>query len=627
MARLIRREDILAVRERAPIEEIVSQFVTLRPAGVDSRKGLCPFHDERTPSFHVRPQAGQWHCFGCGEGGDVISFVQKIHHMSFTEAVEWLADKAGVQLRYDDDGGPVRGQGEPGRRQRLVEANAFAETWFREQLRSPEAVVARRFLADRGFDQAAAQHFGLGYAPKGWDGLAKHLRGKGFTEPELASSGLCAQGQRGVYDRFRGRLVWPIRDVAGTTVGFGARRLHEDDNGPKYLNTPETALYKKSQVLYGLDLARKAIATKRQVVIVEGYTDVMAAHLAGVDTAIATCGTAFGDDHVRIIRRLLGDVADAATGVAFSSQVSRGGEVIFTFDGDAAGQKAALKAFDSDQRFAAQTFVAVEPGGLDPCELRLAQGEEALRSLIERREPLFEFAIRSVLRAQDLSTAEGRVTGLRQAAPVVAGIRDRALRSEYSRELAGWLGMNEVDVRRAVAAAERRGAAPAPGGDRQGPAHSRGEDPVTKLEREALEVALQLPAVAAGMGFDELGPTTFAAPAHRAVHDAVRAAGGVADAGSNVAAWLESLREEAADPVSRLISALAVAPLPAVDQEARQRYGTGVLVSLIRMVLTRTIADIKGELQREEPGTERARELFAELIELEGQRRALGEEN
>ena len=204
-------------------------------------------------------------------------------------------------------------------------------------MRGPEAVAGRRFLAERGFDQAAADSFGVGYAPKGWDNLTKHLRGKGFTEAELAVSGLCTQGQRGVYDRFRGRLVWPIRDVTGTTVGFGARRLYEDDQGPKYLNTPDTALYKKSQVLYGLDLAKKNIAAQRQVVVVEGYTDVMAAHLAGIGTAVASCGTAFGEDHVRIVRRLLGDVEDESAGVAFSSRVSRGGEVIFTFDGDEAG--------------------------------------------------------------------------------------------------------------------------------------------------------------------------------------------------------------------------------------------------------------------------------------------------
>ncbi|MPV37941.1 DNA primase, partial [Georgenia subflava] len=454
MAGLIRREDIATVRERARIEEVVGTYVTLKAAGVGSMKGLCPFHDERTPSFHVRPQLGLWHCFGCDEGGDVISFVQKIDHLPFTEAVEHLAAKAGVQLRYED-GGNGRPREEPGRRQRLIEAHRVAEEFYAAQLDSPGAATGRQFLAERGFDRAAAATFGVGYAPQGWDHLVRHLRGRGFTEAELTLSGLVSQGNRGIYDRFRGRLLWPIRDITGETVGFGARKLFDDDPGPKYLNTPETPIYKKSQVLYGLDLAKRTIAKERRVVVVEGYTDVMAAHLAGVGTAVATCGTAFGTDHVRIVRRLLGDSADAAAGVMFSSGATRGGEVIFTFDGDAAGQKAALRAFEEDQRFASQTFVAVGPDGLDPCDLRLQRGDAAVRELVSSRQPLFAFAIRSVLAQLDLATAEGRVAALRSGAPVVAGIRDRALRAEYARELAGWLGMDEPTVRRAVQAAER----------------------------------------------------------------------------------------------------------------------------------------------------------------------------
>lgn len=622
MARMIRKDDIAAVRERARIDEIVSATVTLRPAGVGSLKGLCPFHDERTPSFHVRPQIGQWYCFGCGEGGDVISFVQRTTHMGFAEAVEWLADRVGVQLRYDDDGaGPVRPREESGRRQRLVEAHALAEEFYREQLRGPEARPARAFLADRGFDEAAADRFGVGYAPKGWDHLAKHLRDRGFTEAEIAVSGLGSQGQRGVYDRFRGRLLWPIRDVTGTTVGFGARRLYDDDPGPKYLNTPETAIYKKSQVLYGLDLAKKAIAAQRRVVVVEGYTDVMAAHLAGVETAVASCGTAFGEDHVRIVRRLLGDVQDESAGVAFSSRVSRGGEVIFTFDGDEAGRKAALKAFDEDQRFAAQTFVAVEPTGMDPCELRQARGDQALRALIEGRQPLFAFAIRAALATVDLGTAEGRVAGLRAAVPVVARIRDRALRSEYSRELAGWLGMNEDDVRRAVLGTQRRGdTPPVPSGP------DPREDVVTKLEREALEVALQMPGVASGCGFDDIGPNAFVVPSHRAIHEAIRAAGGTTAAGDDVAGWLDGIREGAPAAVASMVSAFAVAPLPAANEEGVRTYAAGVLTSLVRMALTRTIADVKGELQRTDPSSPRYQELFTELIALETQRHVLVED-
>lgn len=546
MAGLIKREDILAVRERAKIEEIVGQQVTLKAAGVGSMKGLCPFHDERTASFHVRPQLGLWHCFGCDEGGDVISFVQKIDHLSFTEAVEHLAALSGLPVRYEDDGGARRPREEPGRRQRLLELHRVATEFYAENLSSPEAATARNFLAERGFDQAAALHFGVGYAPKGWENLSRHLRGRGFTEPELTAAGVVSQGNRGTYDRFRGRLIWPIRDTTGTTVGFGARKLYEEDQGPKYLNTPETAIYKKSQVLYGIDLAKKAIAGDRQVVVVEGYTDVMAMHLAGVQTAVATCGTAFGVDHIRVVRRMLGDSADAASGLMLSSG-ARGGEVIFTFDGDEAGQKAALRAFDEDQRFVSQTFVAISPAGLDPCDLRLERGDAAVRSLVAEREPLFEFAIRSALARVDLSTAEGRVSGLRTAAPVVARIRDRALRSEYARSLSGWLGMPESDVRQAVSQAERTGS-PADqnrphrpddgagprrpgvsneGAQRTGMTQVDHNDPVARLERQVLEVVLQLPQHALGVGFDDLGPDTFVVPAHRAAHDAIRAGGGI----------------------------------------------------------------------------------------------------
>ncbi|MFD1719535.1 DNA primase [Georgenia deserti] len=653
MAGLIRREDIAAVRERARIDEIVGAYVTLKAAGVGSMKGLCPFHDERTPSFHVRPQLGLWHCFGCDEGGDVISFVQKIDHLPFAEAVEHLAAKVGVQLRYEDDGGRARPREEPGRRQRLIEAHRVAEEYYTAQLDTPAAAPARQFLAERGFDRQAATTFGVGFAPTGWDNLLRHLRGRGFTEAELTASGLVSQGNRGIYDRFRGRLVWPIRDITGETVGFGARKLMEDDPGPKYLNTPETPIYKKSQVLYGLDMAKRAIAKERKVVVVEGYTDVMAAHLAGVGTAVATCGTAFGAEHIRIVRRLLGDRADAAAGVIFASGASYGGEVIFTFDGDEAGQKAALRAFEEDQRFASQTFVAVQPDGLDPCDLRLQRGDGAVRELVAARQPLFAFAIRSVLAQLDLTTAEGRVSALRSAAPVVARIRDRALRWEYARSLAGWLGMEEVAVRRAVQSASRAGteqqgaseerwAAAAPGQSGRPPANGQGsggrEDPVARLERQVLEVVLQLPQHALAAGFDDLPPDTFTVPAFRGVHDAVRAAGGTRAYGEQVEKmhgaggdaqeraatwWAEQVRENAVGPVAGVVTELAVAPLPADRADGLAAYARGVLVALLRMGLTRRIADVKGNLQRTDPQDPAYSEIFTELMELENRRRAL----
>jgi DNA primase len=638
----IRREDVEAVRERAHIEEIVGQHVTLRSAGVGSMKGLCPFHDERSPSFHVRPQVGRYHCFGCGEGGDVIDFVQKVDGLGFSEAVEYLAGKVGLQLRYEEGGAPRPGE-EPGKRRRLIEAHKVAEEFYREQLSTPAAAAGRAFLAERGFDRTAAADFGVGFAPQGWDSLMRHLRGRGFTEAELTLSGLVSQGQRGVYDRFRGRLVWPIREVTGETVGFGARRLFEEDQGPKYLNTPETPLYKKSQVLYGIDLAKRDLQREKRVVVVEGYTDVMAMHLSGVGTAVATCGTAFGSDHARIVRRLIGD-SGSSGGVQLASGTSVGGEIIFTFDGDAAGQKAALRAFGEDQSFSAQTFVAVERSGMDPCELRQAKGPDAVRALVAGRTPLYEFVIRSTLASYDLRTAEGRIGALRAAAPIVAGIRDAGLRPEYTRLLSGWLGIDDQDsVRRAVQGAstrppttrgERPTAAPAepvrvpvarmPVPDRR--------DPVAQIERTALEVVLQRPDLVAA-DFDELPSDAFGAPAYRAVHEAIRAAGGLTVARPLLASsggstgWVGAVIEQAAEPVRALVTELAVAPLPEDRPEALEGYVKGVVLRLVEIGFTRHIADLRGRLQRMDAEADPAayQAAFAELVEVEGRRRSLRE--
>ena len=652
------------MRERARLEDVVGEHVTLKSAGVGSLKGLCPFHDERTPSFHVRPQLGYWHCFGCGEGGDVITFIEKINHLGFAEAVEYLADRTGVQLRYEE-GGAVRRGVEPGTRQRLMDANRLAEAWFREQLATPEAQAGRDFLTSRGFDRHAAAHFGVGYAPTGWDNLARYLRGAGYTEAELVDSGLCSRGGqdgRRVYDRFRGRLIWPIRDVTGATVGFGARKLSEDDQGPKYLNTPETPVFHKSQVLYGLDLAKREVARSHRIVVVEGYTDVMAAHLSGVTTAVATCGTAFGADHVRVVRRLLGDVDDPAAGVVTGQgREARGGEVIFTFDGDAAGQKAALRAYAEDQRFATQTFVAVDPGGLDPCDLRMKEGDQGIPRLLSRRVPLFEFVIRTSLSHLDLDTSEGRVRGLRSAAPVVAGIRDRALKREYTRRLAGWLGLPDAEVHRAVRAAGRRGPQPPAARGGQWPADEtagpdaatpvRGlppvTDPVEQLEREALAVIIQFPVAAHRAGADELGADSFGQLTHRAVYEAVAAAGGTGEVPGlvrqAVAAgmgeqeaqrratlrWLQQVRDGAIGLVEAAITELAVAPLPLptirgrgteVDVSGLDRYAKGVLSSLAVMGINRQLVEMRSRHRRMSPQDEGYRELFSQIAALEQRR-------
>lgn len=654
MAGLIKREDIDEVRQRTDIKEVVDGYVTLKGAGLGTFKGLCPFHDERSPSFTVRPQVGRYHCFGCGEDGDVIAFVQKQDHSSFQEAVEKLAARIGYELRYEDGGsGPSRE--EVGRRQRLLDAHKIADEFFRAQLLTPGAAEARTFLFGRGFDRAAAEHFGCGYAPQGWDALLKHLRGRGFTDAELKLTGMFSEGNRGIYDRFRGRLIWPIKDIAGNTIGFGARKLYEDDQGPKYLNTPETALYKKSQVLYGIDLAKRSIAKDRQLVVVEGYTDVMACHLAGITTAVATCGTAFGTEHIKIARRLLSDDGT-------------GGEVIFTFDGDAAGQKAALRAFEEDQRFTAQTYVAVEPTGADPCDLRQARGDDAVHGLIQSRRPLFEFAIRTTLKQFNLDTVEGRVQGLKASVPVVAAIRDASTRTGYCQALTGWLGMpdpNEVLrlVNAEVKNAARRGdngrpsgagtqsaASPASGGRPNGapgypgPSSAGGgpgvaagpasgavpsfhrpdpRDPVASMERQALEVALQQPGLLAGAVWDSFAGARFATPAFQAVHDAMRATGPglVVDP----VRWVEHVMHEVPEPLRPLVSELAVVPLPASTEEAVQKYCRDILSRLFELQITRIKADKMGQLQRLDPAAdpETYQRLNRELMILEMERRAL----
>lgn len=620
---LIRRADIDELRARINLRDVVGEYVTLKSAGVGSFKGLCPFHEERSPSFHVRPQAGFYHCFGCGEGGDVFTFLQKMDHVTFTEAVERLAGRIGFELHYEDGG---QARSDHGKRSRLLAANQAAAEFFVAQLADPAAEAGRRFLGERGFDAAAAAHFGVGFAPKSFDALGTHLTGKGFSQDELLAAGLVGQGDRGTYDRFRGRLVWPIRDTTGQTLGFGARKLFDDDQGPKYLNTPDTPVFHKSRVLYGIDLARRDIARGKRVVVVEGYTDVMACHLAGVTTAVATCGTAFGSDHISLIRRVLGDVDNALT--------SATGEVIFTFDPDEAGQKAATRAFAEEQRFAAQTFVAVPPGGLDPCDLRLERGDEAVRALVESRKPMFEFMIRQRLAEHDLETVEGRVAALRAAAPVVVGIRDRALHAGYVRNLAGWLGMDPAEVNRAVSGVSRsrpaeqprRGAAEGAVQDApaapvvEEPTMSRlPSDPVTRLERDALMAILQQPVE---VGRDLVVRATTVAVSNASLSVVLDGVASSLDA-LGQPNWLERVRSEVPAPFARLVTELGVAPIPEKEGRELTLYCQAIVGSLIEKHLLARKRELLGSLQRTDASAEpeRFRELQRELMAVEEERR------
>jgi DNA primase len=621
----IREEDIAEVREKAPIDEVVSSYVTLRKAGGGSLKGLCPFHDEKSPSFHVTPARQFFHCFGCQEGGDVFSFLMKIDGLSFIEAVERLADKYGVQLRRED--GDVRDDRPKGpARSRLVEAHRVAQEFYAGQLATPDALAARQFLHERGFDQAAADRFGIGFAPRDGEALLGHLRQKGFRDDEMVAGGLVAMG-RSAYDRFRGRLLWPIRDASGDTIGFGARRIFDDDRiEAKYLNTPETPIYKKSQVLYGIDLARRDMARSSQAVVVEGYTDVMACHLAGVPTAVATCGTAFGDDHARVLRRFLHDHEDFR------------GEVIFTFDGDAAGQKAALRAFDGDQNFVSQTYVAVEPEGLDPCDLRIQKGDAAVRELVARRVPLYRFVLANVVGGFDLDRADGRVDAVRAAARLVASIRDKSKVEAFARELAGMVGVDieeaRAEVRRAAqrptqrpAREDHRRGAPAAAQPTAQPREQLPDlrDPRFSIERETLKLVIQHPA-AVGRSAADVGGNDFTHPTYRAVWELVAAAGGPA-AGSSDPGWASRLRDTATDPaVSSAISALGVEPLRTA-KEPEPSYVAAHIYRLLELTAMRRIADLKSRLQRTNPVEHTAdyNRMFGELVALEQHRRSMRE--
>jgi len=605
MAGLIKDEDIQLVRERVRIDEIIGQYVTLKSAGGGSLKGLCPFHDEKSPSFNVRPAQGYYHCFGCGVGGDAIKFLREIEGITFAEAVERLADKSGIQLRYEEGSSPGPRR-DAGQRQRLLEAHKLAQEFYASVLGSAgEAQPGRDFIKDRGFDQSAAELFGVGFAPRSGEALVGHLKGKGFADEDLLVGGLASRGQRGLYDRFRGRLLWPIREISGETIGFGARRLFDDDRvEAKYLNTSETPIYKKSNVLYGLDLARRQIAGSRQAVIVEGYTDVMACHLAGVPTAVATCGTAFGDDHARVLRRVLLD------------QDAFHGEVIFTFDGDEAGRRAAMKAFSGDQQFVAQTYVAVEPRGMDPCDLRLADGDAAVRDLVASRIPLYRFVLDNMLERYDLDRSDQRIDAVREALTLTRAIRDKSKIEEFLREVSTKIGLDLDDVRaefrraKEPSAPRPNQATPAPGGETAAANFGASE---FKDEREVLKALVQFPQNARERA-EDLADDDFTHPVARELWQAIVKLGLPSAADASWVARIEGELES--DDARRILSVAAVQPLPARDESIEGVVAVAIL-NLQDRTLARQSADLISKLRRLEEESEEHDRVYAELLALQ----------
>ncbi|MCF8525021.1 MAG: DNA primase [Rhodoluna sp.] len=613
MAGKISARDIEEVKARINIADVIGGYVALKPASAGSLKGLCPFHQEKSPSFNVRPLQGFYHCFGCGAGGDVYKFLQEMESLSFYEAVENLAQKASYTLTYEaGSNAPDQGQ-----KARIYEANLAASRYFSEQLGTDAATTGRDFLKSRGFDKSAAETFGVGFAPKGWNNLVDHLKTLGFTEDELVLASLASRGERGLYDKFRGRLIWPIRDTSNQVIGFGARKLFDDDQGPKYLNTSETPVYHKSAVLYGIDLAKKEISKTQKVVVVEGYTDVMACHLAGVTTAVATCGTAFGDEHIRILNRML------------SANVDNPAEVIFTFDPDEAGQKAAMRAFADADKFHANSFIAVGPDGLDPSDLRVQKGDEAVQLMIESKKPIYEFAIKQKLKNFDLSSVEGRVGAARAAAGVIATIRDSAMRSVYLREVANWVNLDVSEVSALVERAVKDKVVAAVAPMRQDvaaePAAQSFEepdlrDPTIRFERQLLEVLIQHPAEIEEDKFLELVSGDFLAKVHSLLASALLAN----SANRKDSNWLVKLSESLDPTLHQILRAMAATSLPASTEEELKRYIDGVAISGFINLLTRQKLSLQAVLrQTEESDSAKISEIQKELMDIEQRRRAL----
>ncbi len=613
MAGKISARDIEEVKARVNIADVIGGYVALKPASAGSLKGLCPFHQEKSPSFNVRPLQGFYHCFGCGAGGDVYKFLQEMESLSFYEAVENLAQKASYTLTYEaGSNAPDQGQ-----KARIYEANLAASKYFAEQLGTDAATTGRDFLKSRGFDKSAAETFGVGFAPKGWNNLVDHLKTLGFTEDELVLASLASRGERGLYDKFRGRLIWPIRDTSNQVIGFGARKLFDDDQGPKYLNTSETPVYHKSAVLYGIDLAKKEISKSQKVVVVEGYTDVMACHLAGVTTAVATCGTAFGDEHIRILNRML------------SANVDNPAEVIFTFDPDEAGQKAAMRAFADADKFHANSFIAVGPDGLDPSDLRVQKGDEAVQLMIESKKPIYEFAIKQKLKNFELSSVEGRVGAARAAAGVIATIRDSAMRSVYLREVANWVNLDVSEVSALVERAIKDKVVAAVAPMRQDvsaePAAQSFEepdlrDPTIRFERQLLEVLIQHPAEIEEDKFLELVSGDFLAKVHSLLASALLTNA----AHRKDSSWLVKLAEALDPALHQILRAMAATSLPASTEEELKRYIDGVAVSGFINLLTRQKLSLQAVLRQTEPSdSAKISEIQKELMDIEQRRRAL----
>ncbi|CAN5656949.1 DNA primase [soil metagenome] len=585
----IRDEDVELLRERADIVEVVAGYSHLKKAGGRAYKGLCPFHPEKTPSFTVDQAKGLWHCFGCGEGGDIYNFVQKAENLPFPEAVEWLARKSGFALHYEE----MR-PGEKkaaGLRARIIEANETAAEFFHHVLvESKEAVDARRYLAGRGFGPQVADHWRLGYAP-GRDKLCKHLLQRGYSYDEIVAADLGRKSERdgALYDTFRERVIFPTWSLQGDAIGFGARAL--GDRQPKYLNTSETPAFHKSRVMYGLDRAKSSIA-RGAALVVEGYTDVIALHEAGITEAVATNGVALGESHLELLKK-------------FSDRA------VLMFDADRAGSGAAERGFDFHRRVGIEVLVAPLPEGKDPADEIQVSGADGLRAIIAGAKPLVEFKLEKMVSESVLDTPEARIRAVRAAADVLRSHPDPIARHEYSFRAARLLGVEQESVQRAIAEARPLGqeeSASRLDRDRRLPGH-------VKVEREALQLMLTRPAEVAPW-MREIGETDFSAPVRRELFARLRDSMVDNDGGNDMDGLSPGARSLYAE-----LAVGAEAGGPVYDTE----HIDEVFVRLKVFSLERQIKAGRAVLQGVNPLNEPDRhdDLFTELVSLEAGRRDL----
>ncbi len=538
-------EDVTRVRDATDLVELAREHLALKRSG---RRfvGLCPFHAEKTPSFSINPELGVFYCFGCGARGDAITFVRDVEHLDFVDAVERLAARAGIQLRYDD----VTHSEDRKRRDRLHAAVAAAIAFYHERLMTADdAGLARRYLRSRGYEKDAAQRFALGYSPDGYDVLSTHLSQLKFSRADIADAGLAFVNRTDrLQDAFRGRLMFPIYDARGDAAGFGARSL--DGAPPKYKNTQETPIYQKSRLLYGLNWAKPEIVARGEVVISEGYTDVMAFVLAGVPNVVATCGTALADEHFTMLKN-------------FARKVT------LAYDADAAGRAAAERCYQWEQRFEVQFQVADLPAGRDPGDLWPGEAA-ALSGAIERAAPFLEFRVDRLLEAGDLTSIEGRARAAGAAAELVAEHPNELVRDQYVMKLAGRLQIDADRLRERVERARRGDRAPA-----RATTVRPTVRPVDRRELDALRWAVHAPELVSGRLEVEL----FVDPLARAAYGAL-------------ARW--SFREAVtrAEPeVTELLERLAVED-PIIGSQPRQEIISRVVVNLVEASSQRLVASM-----------------------------------